>query len=170
MSHLVIFVCKGNIHRSVVAEFAARQLLAEHGYHDIHVESRGLQWYMDGPPLHKNLMDYPEAWENSRATLEKYEIDLSHHVAKVLSSQDMKQADIVIVMDQELLRFTCMKFPEYKNKIRLFSNLIEREEDIRDLGEHATSGDYQSAIVNILTMLQQGIPRLISWLKVTPRG
>lgn len=170
MSHLVIFVCKGNIHRSVVAEFAARQLLAKYGYHDIQVESRGLQWYTEGAPTHKNLMGYKKAWENSRATLEKYEIDLSHHVAKALSSQDMKQADIVIVMDRELLRFTCMKFPEYKNKIRLFSNLIEREEDIRDLGEHAIAESYHDAIVEIVTVLRQGIPQLISWLKVTPRG
>lgn len=170
MSGLIIFVCKGNIHRSVVAEHLARKLLRERGYEDVSVESRGLQWYISGPPAHKNLMGYGETWKKARESIEEHGIDMSEHEARALSLKDMEEAAAVVVMDQELLTSHRMSvhrlFPEHRQKAHLFGELVGEQQDVDDRGEHASQDAYRAAVEQIEHVLTEGLDRLLSWASV----
>jgi len=133
----VIFVCKGNIHRSVIAEYITRKLICE-------------------------------ALDGSRTALEEQGIDVSDHVARPLSLQDMERAKLVLVMDRELLRSHRMSvlhlFPEYESKTRLFTELVGEQSDIEDCGEHSSETSYKKTIEQIARILRDGLPQLMAWL------
>ncbi|MBI2484724.1 hypothetical protein HYW18_01060 [Candidatus Uhrbacteria bacterium] len=168
LQKLILFVCRGNIHRSVVAELLARKLLVANGHPDVEVGSRGLQWYMGEPPRHPNLMHYPSAWEGSREALAEREVDVSRHIARRLELEDMERADAVIVMDQELLRDSPTSvlnlFPSYGEKTHLFSELIDKIQDVEDRGEYASTSEYRAAVEEIESTLVSGLPRLLLWV------
>ena len=164
----VIFVCKGNIHRSVIAEYITRKLICDRRISGVLVKSRGLQWYMTYPPSGRNLMDYKQALDGSRTALEEQGIDVSDHVARPLSLQDMERAKLVLVMDRELLRSHRMSvlhlFPEYESKTRLFTELVGEQSDIEDCGEHSSETSYKKTIEQIARILRDGLPQLMAWL------
>ncbi len=89
----VLFVCTGNIFRSLTADFALRQLLAHRG--DIHVSSAGTE-------------DYPHVVRpRVRDYLLAKGFDVSAHRRRTLTQALLDQSDLVVAMStdhQELIR------------------------------------------------------------------
>ena len=77
----------------------------------------------------------------------------------------MMEATRVVVMDRELLDASRMSvlnlFPEYAEKVILFSRLTGKDEDVDDRGEHATEIDYRSTVEHIERVLLEGLDQLL---------
>ena len=83
----VIFICTGNIFRSMTAEYALRDALQHSSKTQIH--SAGLI-----KPPHE-IVDFV------RAFLQRRGIDISGHSAKVLEKNHLKEARLAVAMDVE---------------------------------------------------------------------
>src|SRR5918992_2739183 len=99
----VLFVCTGNIFRSLTAEHALRQALA--GRSDIHVSSAGTD-------------DFPHVVRpNVREYLRSKGFDVSRHERRTLTEAILRDAHLVIAMSTDHLSFIRTRFG---NAARLF--------------------------------------------------
>lgn len=161
MNKLIVFVCHGNIHRSVVAERALRQLLRETGINKIKVISRGLLGTAGTkPPKHKCLAGYPDEWSITGPILQELGIDVSGHKAKPIDKKTLENATAVFAMDRKVLfdlpYSLTRQFPEHKIKYHLFSEIIGEEEDIPDCDGSADVELHRRANKRIVEIIRRG--------------
>jgi len=120
----IVFVCYGNIHRSVTAEYYLRKILERKGIENIEVISRGLMGSADFPkPGGENLRDYPRDWQEAKLVFDNFEIDTSDQRATPITLDDVTSADLVVAMNQDILNRAgglYDQFPGYKNRMLLF--------------------------------------------------
>jgi protein-tyrosine-phosphatase len=83
----ILFVCTGNTCRSPMAEAIARRLFEESGRTDIEVESAGTQAWDGSPASDEALLVGVER-----------NLDLSGHRARRLTSDLVKNADLILAM------------------------------------------------------------------------
>jgi protein-tyrosine phosphatase len=95
MSVHVLFVCKGNICRSPMAEAVFRHLVTQAGLADrITCDSAGTGAWHVGEPPHSG----------TRRILDQYGIDHTGLVARQVCRDDFDRFHYIVVMDQENLR------------------------------------------------------------------
>ena len=88
----ILFVCHGNICRSVTAEFVFRRMAYEAGVeHLFEVDSAATSREEIGNPI------YPLALR----TLEMHDIVNAHHIARQVTPQDYDYFDLIVVMDDD---------------------------------------------------------------------
>jgi protein-tyrosine phosphatase len=102
----ILVVCLGNVCRSPVAEFLFRRELGER---DIRVSSAGLGALVGQP------MD-----ENAMALLKDRGIDASEHRARQLEPSMLREADLILAMEQRHLNSVARLAPEASGKVFLF--------------------------------------------------
>jgi protein-tyrosine-phosphatase len=83
----VLFVCTGNICRSPLAEVLLRREITERGLYDLDVMSAGTGAW-DGAP----------ASEGAYLIALEHGLDLSSHRARLLTREQVQQADLVLTM------------------------------------------------------------------------
>jgi len=91
--HSILFVCHGNICRSVMAHFVMAKLLAKAGRRDIFVDSAGTSAEELGNPV------YPPA----AAELRRHEVPLLPHRARQLCAEDATKFDVIVAADERNL-------------------------------------------------------------------
>ena len=90
----VLFVCHGNICRSVTAEFVMRRMAEDAGIgHLLEVDSAATSREEIGNPI------YPMALR----TLEAHGIHNARHAARQVTSRDYNYYDMLVLMDEENL-------------------------------------------------------------------
>jgi len=153
--HIILTVCSGNMFRSPIAAFLLNRALANEGTSDlIEVTSRGIQGLAGTePPKGRNLRDYPREWENARAALERYGINIDSHRSQVVTEDILVQVSLVLAMEQGVLSVrpnSLLKlFPDYSWKIKLFSEIAGNNDDIEDTWEgNATTYDRATTLIN----------------------
>jgi protein-tyrosine phosphatase len=102
----ILVVCLGNVCRSPVAEFLFRRELGER---DIRVSSAGLGALV-GQPMDKHAM----------ALLKDRGIDASEHRARQLEPSMLREADLILAMEQRHLNSVARLAPEASGKVFLF--------------------------------------------------
>lgn len=112
----ILFLCRGNICRSPVAErMAKRRLLS------CECSSAGF---------------YPQAGRSSPVHLQQaasvFGIDLCNFKSRVVSENLVKGADIVILMDRDNLSIFCQRFPHHIGKVLLLGMFTEPTGEIPD--------------------------------------
>jgi len=184
--HLIVTVCKGNMHRSVVAESCINKVLKERGFSiDYEVISRGIQgtaaWKEEGmKPLEgRSLRDYPkenpgQSWERNMSSFIELGLDISEHASTPIILEDVERAALILVMDQKVLdspeygtASLVRQFPLHRPKMRLFLELEGAEEGIEDCGPDAEEAQYRSANEHIHRIVCERIETLLNW---TARG
>ncbi len=138
MKKLIVFVCNGNIHRSVVAEACLKQEIEIRGANGLfEVISRGLQGSAGtNPPKHKNLSEYPLEWAIQKPILTDLGLDITKHMSTPINLGVVKRASLIIAMDKKVLvklpNSLTKQFPEYNHKMKLFMEFEGKQEDVPD--------------------------------------
>jgi len=106
MFNRILILCVGNICRSPLAEHLLARALP-----NVEVDSAGL----------RALIDYP-ADKTMQKIAQSYDIDLSRHRAKQVSSSLIKAADLTLVMDDQQLRYLKMEYAHLSGRVILLSH------------------------------------------------
>lgn len=106
----IVFVCSGNTCRSPMAEGICTHLAAQKGL-DIKALSCGLA-ASEGDGASQNAI---------LALKELYNIDISSHRSKSANIDDLSDADIIFTVGKRHADFLCSYFPQFKEKVRVFS-------------------------------------------------
>ena len=169
MKKNIVFVCNGNIHRSVVAEKYLNKLLKKHRLNAKFVAtSYGLQGTKGtAKPLHKNLTEYPKEWKAAFPTLRQLNIDVTNHSFQKITPAIIKKAAVVIAMDKKVYikanNSLIKQFPSQKNKIHIFSELTKNHQDIKDPAGSGSSKIHQATIKKICSTTENKIKTIIKW-------
>ncbi len=133
----IIFVCHGNICRSVAAEFIAKQLLKEKNNQQITVISRATSREEIGndiyPPMKKALL--------------RRGIEFSTHQAKQITQDDYEWADEIYYMDQNNLKYLSYLLDNHKKIIYPISKFTL---DINGIDDPWYTGEYDIVINELI--------------------
>ena len=173
---LIVFVCRGNIHRSPIGEQVLKKLLKERGLEDkFEVISRGISGTAGTkPPEYKNILGYPEELKASKPTLRKLNIDITKHEARPITEDIVKKAVAIIAMDKYvhfyLPHSLVNQFPLYKNKIHLLTQLEGKNQDIPDCRGFEDPEFHRAVIERIYNVLNNHFDTLMEWTKETTQN
>lgn len=175
---LILTVCSGNIHRSVIAQLCLSRELVNIGKgNDFEVLSRGIQGTMGTkPPAHPNLRHYSMEYGHTEPCLRKIGIEIPFdQKATLIDEQIVKQASLILAMDKEVLskkrtpqgeRMSLLdQFPEYAHNMRLFMELVGRKEDVKDCGGKDDPDFHRREVMTINEVAKTGIHTMIQWVE-----
>ena len=124
MSVRVLFVCRGNICRSPMAEFVMKDLAKKAGLaSQFHIESAATSREEIGNPV------YPPA----RRKLTEHGISCDGHAARQLTNADYEKYDLLIGMDRANLRdMYRICGGDFAGKLHLLMDYTDRPGDVAD--------------------------------------
>lgn len=172
MKKLIIFVCNGNIYRSVIAAQCLRNILKEKRKSSkFLVDSYGLQGTMGtNLPKHKHLSNYPKEWKAAKPTLQKLGIDISKHKFQKITEKVMKRASVVIAMDNKIYskakNSLTKQFPNQIKKIHRFSELTKNHRSIEDPLGSGNVRLHKKVIEKIYSTLIKRYLDILAWAKL----
>ena len=136
---MILVVCNGNIHRSVIAELCLNRELKRTGLENkIECVSRGLQGSCGTPlPTGKNLRDYPKEWSLTKPVLDRLGIKIPESQQSTpVDGSIIRKATVVLALDRGVLidqsNSLIKQSPELSYKMRLFRELEGNSEDVLD--------------------------------------
>ena len=171
MKKLIIFVCNGNIHRSVIAAESLKKMLKERGIgKEFSVDSYGLQGTMGTEiPKHKRLSEYPKEWKAAKPTLRQLDIDISQYTFQKVSAGIIKRANVVIAMDgrtySRASNSLMKQFPDQAHKIHCFSELTLHNKSIKDPAGSGNKKVHQQIITNIYSTVNRKVGSILNWVR-----
>lgn len=137
----ILLLCTGNICRSPMAEGLLREWLPTH-----EIFSAGL-CALEGAPAHRIALEL--MWQTG--------IDISEHRARNLTSWMMREADLVLTMDNAQRQFVTRRYPVGSKKVERLGELCDL--DIPDPYAHGLSAFCHSLRL-IERTLQSRLPTL----------
>ena len=156
----ILFVCKGNVCRSPVAEYYLKKLLKERNIPGFSVESAGLNKassFSLSPPV--------LAIEAAK----KFGIDLSHHSSKRITEEMISKSGVIFVMDKENYKYISKFAPNARNKTSLLgifgeSTSIEIPDPAgKELAQYIKSFSYiVECIDNLMIALNERLQHTIT--------
>ena len=102
MKKIILIVCHGNMHRSVIAEQCINKALQQSGLESAYrVLSRGTQGTGgEDLPEHKNLRDYENEWLLTKPVLEEIGITIPvDQVATPINARIVEEAALILAME-----------------------------------------------------------------------
>ena len=169
MKKLILVVCKGNIHRSVIAalciEKALKDLNLESEYE---IVSRGLLGSAGtNPPRFSNLRFYLTEWSLTSPILEEIGIEIpSSQVATPVTEDIVSNASLILAMDQNVMYGLINQFPCFGFKMRLFQELAGNTDDITDCDGKTETQVYRDVILAINSIAQNHNTHLLNLVKI----
>lgn len=119
----ILFVCHGNICRSVMAEMILKDILSRHNINDVLVDSCATSTEEIGNSI------YPPAY----AKLVEKGISITDHKARQLTKADREFFDLIIGMDNLNMRNIIRIIgDDYLNKIHLFGEYMDIMKEVDD--------------------------------------
>jgi len=116
----IVFVCTGNTCRSPIAEALFRSMLEEKGLEDeISVSSAGI-YAFEGDEASSHAIDVMQ---------NEYGIDLTRHRARVLYDDDIKEANLILVMTKHHKEMIADVYPEAVSKVHLLKEYVGLVDD-----------------------------------------
>ncbi|HKO88697.1 MAG TPA: low molecular weight protein-tyrosine-phosphatase [Burkholderiales bacterium] len=152
----VLFVCTGNICRSVTAEGVFRKMVESAGLQNyFHIDSAGTQGYHTG--------DQPDARAQETARRRGY--DLSRLKARKVERADFERFDLLIAMDDDHQRILMRMAPsEHASKVKMMLSYA-RGTEYREVPDPYYGGPDGFELV--LDLLEDGCEGLLATLRAT---
>ena len=149
----VLIVCTGNICRSPMAYGLLRAYLQEQGLDQaIVVETAGTHALVNEPPS-----------APGQKILAERGIDISHHRARQVTPQLLRDADVVLVMEEAHRRSLFYLAPQHLGKILLLSELVGEHQDVEDpYGQPEEM--YRKTAALLDRYIREGFPTLLKHL------
>lgn len=148
MSH-VLFVCTANICRSPVAEGVFRNRLAKQNMSGWTVSSTGT-W----------AMQVRGASRNSVIVMERVGIDISQHQARMVDSDMLAEADLVICMESNHAEALRAEFPSEAHKIYMLTEMIGRRYNITD-PYGGPLPEYERMANDVTSLIDEGFANIV---------
>lgn len=119
----LLFVCHGNICRSVGAEYICNHLIKKYNYFNISCDSAAISYEEIGNPI------YPPMEE----VLIEHGVEIGSHRARIVTKQDYLDFDYIFIMNDENKRGINRIIPhDINNKIYKILEFIDKSGDIED--------------------------------------
>jgi protein-tyrosine-phosphatase len=148
MTH-ILFICTANICRSPVAEALLNDRLKKNGYDDWTVGSAGTWALSRGP-----------AAQNSQIVSAQYGLDISDHVSRMVNEAHLKEADLILCMEEGHVEALKVEFPDQAHKIYPLTAMIGPIYNVNDpFGGPLV--DYQIMIAELARIIDGGFDRII---------
>ena len=122
----ILLVCTANIDRSPMAEFLLKNMLFKEGVSGVEVFSRGVA----------ALENQPMSEIGQTLLLSEEGISASGHRSRRLEERDIREADIILAMEQFHLQLLTTNYPSAAGKMFLL-NTYGRVQDIGDIEDPA---------------------------------
>jgi len=150
----ILFVCSANQCRSPMAEALFKSILEDAGVRsDWRVESAGAWAYPNVP-----------ATDLARQAMRDRGLDIEDHRAQTVTEDLIDQFGLVLVMEDRHRRFLQNQFPAYADRVRLFSGIVDRKDDIAD-PVTGTLDTYRATIKQMQSLFEKGFDRILEWVE-----
>jgi protein-tyrosine-phosphatase len=147
----ILVVCSGNMCRSPMASVLLRATLQNAGVRGMRVHSAGTIASEGGP-----------ASADAITTCAAYGLDISYHRAKLLTAESVKQADIILVMEQKHRSRALELEPAARHKTFLLTEFAEGALHGKDLPDPVgTSAVYYEQLFNLMQSMIDNFVRLL---------
>lgn len=113
MINNILIVCTGNTCRSPMAERLLKQMLNEKNHQNVQVHSAGIFSFNNTP-----------ASPNAILVMAEYGIDMTDHVSQPITEKLVREADLILVMEEFHRNYLSEKFPEVSHKIKLVKEYL----------------------------------------------
>ncbi len=173
MKKLILTVCEGNIHRSVIValciEKALKGLCLESKYE---ITSRGLQGSAGtSMPRFPNLKSYPTEWLLTAPVLEEIGIEIPlSQIATPVTKDIVGNASLILAMDRMVLcglpHSLVNQFPNFGFKMRLFRELAGNIDDITDCAGKTDPKIYRDVILTINSVVQNHVANILKLVEI----
>jgi protein-tyrosine-phosphatase len=155
----LLFVCRENRFRSVLAAQYFVKLMNEKGLGGVCVGSAGT-WAKNG------LEPAPEV----RRIAEKHGIDLDHVKSKIVDQELLGQSALIVVMTENQKEALCVEFPQIKSRVTQLSTICEGVDyDISDPFENPGE-TIENIADEILSLISSGFDSIYDMVRTTPMG
>ena len=114
----ILLVCTGNTCRSAMAGGLFEKAIDDDGVGCININTAGINVYMPTP-----------ASDNAVKVMEEMGIDLSDHMSKQVTKEDIDEADLVLVMTLSHRNTLIDLYPQYSDKIYTFPEFAYGSDD-----------------------------------------
>jgi len=136
-----------------MAEALFKTILEDAGVRsDWRVESAGAWAYPDMP-----------ATDLARQAMRERGLDIEDHRAQPVSGELLAEFDLVLVMEERHRSFLLHQFPAYADRVKLFSEIVDRKHDIAD-PVTGTLGMYRATVQQMLLFFELGFNRILEWV------
>lgn len=116
----IIFICTGNTCRSPMAEAIGKDLAKKRGL-ELEILSRGIAVW-DSAPAHPNAIK----------VMRQYNLDLSDHISKQITPQDMKENSLILTMTRNHKAAVSQILESRNSEIYTIREFIKMDGDIPD--------------------------------------
>lgn len=147
----VVFLCYGNICRSPFAEHAFQRHQTDERLRAI---SRGLY----GPDRF--------CPSTAEAVAKRFGVDLSQHRSSLVTTEDLRTSDVIVVMDASHAKGAVAAYPEAKDRIIMLGDLDPREWQTRNIRD--PYGKDESTFDNVYRRIDRCVSRLSTLLRGNP--
>lgn len=141
----VLFVCRANQVRSPIAEACLKRWASSHCHPGkLAVASAGTWARENAPP--------PPAVQQAARSLG---LDLSKHRSRIITSEMLKAADVVVVMESQQREALVTEFPWLKGKAYLLTELAGVKGEVPDIGPNESGEAYRAMVREICELVAQ---------------
>lgn len=170
MRKIVLVVCGGNIHRSVIAQLClSRELVNIRQEAEFEILSRGIQG-----TIYPNLRYYAMEYGHTEPCLKKIGVEIPlEQKAMLIDEEVVKQASLILAMDEMILRTKRTKegvpislmaqFPDHISKTHLFMELVGKKENVPDCFGADDATLHQKVVTCIDEVAKTAIHTMLRW-------
>jgi protein-tyrosine-phosphatase len=146
----ILFVCSANQCRSPMAEALFQEHLEQMGVGgEWRVESAGV-WAMVEAP----------AMALAREVMKERGLDISHHRSQGVSTELLREFDLILVMEDMHRKSLQRNFPEAADKVYLLTAMADQEGNVDD-PVYGTKETYRATVEELESFLKQGFKRIL---------
>ncbi len=153
MSHIVLFICTGNVCRSPMAAALFNARARRRGEDGELIARSAGTWALENQP----------ASGYAFTVMAERGIDLAGHRGHTVTRQDLAEADVVIVMTRSHRDALAAEFPEARRKLHLMSQLHGGEYDIAD-PYSGSLAEYGYTAQELENLIQDGYDKIKAWV------